>query len=551
MKKSFTQNFVSKIWILFGVFLVLGTFMFNYGHAATQPDAFIVEVQPSSFDVNEAVDITIKAVTANGDIVKDYIWDVFIHIDGIVDQADYTVPSEWLYSFVAQDQWVKLFSKGLIIKKQGTFTVQVDDIINESIAGQKTIIVGNTSNASATESISIVSPATDGTEKNNVVNIIANAPQLPNSPYSIFLNNSIVSEGTTDTIGDINAYVTGVIAGQNLLQVKISNANNEIIGQSESMRFTYSPIKDWVFDSIQILPSTKVKQWTKATFNISTSDSVTSAVIKLSNGKTLPMDRSTAWLFTKEILMDTDGTIDVGVDVLNNGQTKSYTGIAVVVVDKSISIGKIRLYSDSVDKTKLNVTWETIGTANQYKVQYGTSQDLLDQFVIAPTNEIIISNLTIGQTYYFQITPLDSTQTAIGQASTVTQTTVGEWLACVVKNITVSDQKIWDKYYLVRSWVENADSYIIYRSDFETNDSSKMQKVGETTGTMFEYPFNKTSKVDQYAYYLVEAVCKDGSNLKIDNAKRIHVWPVENVLLFIVIALFGYCMYKLYKYSDN
>ena len=41
--------------------------------------------------------------------------------------------------------------------------------------------------------------------------------------------------------------------------------------------------------------------------------------------------------------MDTDGTIDVGVDVLNNGQTKSYTGIAVVVVDKSISIGKIRL----------------------------------------------------------------------------------------------------------------------------------------------------------------------------------------------------------------
>jgi hypothetical protein len=93
--------------------------------------------------------------------------------------------------------------------------------------------------------------------------------------------------------------------------------------------------------------------------------------------------------------MDTDGTIDVGVDVINNGQTKSYTGIAVVVVEKSVSIGKIRLYSDSVDKTKLNVTWETIGTASQYKVQYGTSQSLLDQFVIAPTNEIIINNLTI------------------------------------------------------------------------------------------------------------------------------------------------------------
>jgi len=66
----------------------------SHGHAATQPDAFIVEVQPSSFDVNEAVDITIKAVTANGDIVKDYQGDVFIEIDGIADTADYVVPSE-------------------------------------------------------------------------------------------------------------------------------------------------------------------------------------------------------------------------------------------------------------------------------------------------------------------------------------------------------------------------------------------------------------------------------------------------------------------------
>jgi len=149
--------------------------------------------------------------------------------------------------------------------------------------------------------------------------------------------------------------------------------------------------------------------------------------------------------------MDTDGNIDVGVDLLNGGKTTSYTGIAIVVVKKSVSIGKIRLYSDSVDKTKLNVTRDTLGTAQQYKVQYGTSEDLLSQFVIAPTNEIAIQNLTIGQTYFFQITPLDSSQTAVGQPSPITQTVVGQDLSCVVKNITVSDEKIGDKYYLVRS----------------------------------------------------------------------------------------------------
>lgn len=91
-------------------------FVANHVHAAN-PDAFIVEVEPSSFDVNEPVDITIKAVTANGDIVQDYQGDVFIEIEGIVDTADYTVPSDGLYTFLPQDQGVKLFSKGLSIKK--------------------------------------------------------------------------------------------------------------------------------------------------------------------------------------------------------------------------------------------------------------------------------------------------------------------------------------------------------------------------------------------------------------------------------------------------
>lgn len=84
---------------------------------AADPDAFVVEVVPSSFDVNETVDITVKAVKSNGEIVKEYQGDVFIEIEGIVDTADYTVPSDGLYTFLPQDQGMRLFSKGLAIKK--------------------------------------------------------------------------------------------------------------------------------------------------------------------------------------------------------------------------------------------------------------------------------------------------------------------------------------------------------------------------------------------------------------------------------------------------
>jgi hypothetical protein len=79
------------------------TFTINNVQAA-DPDAFIVEVVPSSCNVNEAVDLTIKATDANGEIIKEYQGDVFIEIEGIVDTADYIVPSDGLYTFLPEDQ---------------------------------------------------------------------------------------------------------------------------------------------------------------------------------------------------------------------------------------------------------------------------------------------------------------------------------------------------------------------------------------------------------------------------------------------------------------
>jgi len=61
------MNFSRKILIasILAVGLIGTGFLANNKVEAADPDAFIVEVTPSSFDVNEAVDITIKAVQAD------------------------------------------------------------------------------------------------------------------------------------------------------------------------------------------------------------------------------------------------------------------------------------------------------------------------------------------------------------------------------------------------------------------------------------------------------------------------------------------------------
>lgn len=534
--------------------LLIAAFALNHTYAAT-PDSFIVEINPSSFAVNEAVDITIKAVTADREVVKDYLWDIFIEIEGIVDTADYTVPSEGLYTFLPEDQWTRIFSKWLTIKKAGTFVVKVSDpfMSTDEIAGKKTIIVGTTQDTTTTQNITIISPIAGWIEKNSSSNIIANTVWLPNAPYQIYINNIAVAEWTTNTNGDISAYVSGIQEWDNTLQIKILNASNEIIGESSIISFIYEPITDGVFNEIKITPTNQIKQWEKATFTVKTSESVTSAQLKLSDGKSLPMDKWSAWVFTKEVFMDTKGTLTVDVDLIVLGQTKSYTGVAKLIIAEGIGVGKVRLFTDNVDKSKLNITREAIGTISQYKINYGTGQTNLDRSATVQTNEIIIENLSVGETYYFQIVPLDSTGTPIGTASEIIDTKVGENINCVVVGITVSTGQIGEKYYLMRSWIYNVEKYIIYRSESEYTDASQMQKIGETTGTMFEYPFNPTpaSKQYKYAYYMVEAVCKDGTSIKIDNTKKIVVGPVENIMLILLISLFVYTIYKLYGYSKN
>lgn len=541
------KTFIAGI-LAFG--LLGAGFLVNKVEAA-DPDAFIVEVVPSSFEVNEAVDLTIKATNVNGDVIKEYQGDVFIEIEGIVDTADYTVPSDGLYTFLAEDQGVKLFSKWLSIKKSGTFTIKVSDIINDSVVGKRTVIVGSTEVHESADTISLISPIAGGIEKNNIANVMASAPTLQNAPYQIYVNNASVSQWMTTANGDISAYVSGIQEWDNILQIKILNANNEVIGESEVVTFRYEPIKDGVFNSIKIEPAGTIKQWEKVNITVNASESVTSAQLKISDGKSIPLEKTSAGNFTKEVVMDTKGNLQVDVDLIVLGQTKSYTGVAKIIVEEGVGIGKIRLYSDSIDKSKLNVTWEAIGIIPQYKIDYGTSKNNLDMSVVIKTNEIIIENLTVWQIYYFQITPLDDTGTPSGAASEVTEAKVGEDVSCIVVGITVTTGQIGDKYYLVRSAVNNIEKYVVYRSAFEATESSQMQKIGETTGTVFEYPFNKLSKKEVYAYYLVEGICKDGTTLKIDSVKKIVVGPAENIMLIILISLFGYTIYKLYGFSKN
>lgn len=530
------------------IFMVGFVAFFWWVFAQQQPDAFIVQIEPSSFDINVPVDVTIKAVKSNWDVIKDYEWDVFIDVEWNIDMADYTVPSQWLYTFVPQDQWIKTFSKWLIIKKAWTFIVIASEINDESIKGEKTVLVWSSNASDSTKKITINSPIKDSIEKTEVLEVIWWSSDLPNSPFEIYLNNQLVSQWITSSVWWFTAYVTWLIQWSNSLQAKILDVNNVILGESDLVSFTYLPFTDWTFNSVQVIPGNTIKAGTKVTFRVATSDIVTSATIKLSNGRSAPMDLLSAGVFSKEIMIDTEGKIDVWLDLLVAWEKKEYTNITKLIVEKGTSIGKVRVFGDSVYKNKLTLTWEVEWTEPaKYNVTFGTEENNLNESAVVSKKEIILEDLTIWQDYFFRIVPLDINWEVLWAASDIIKATVGDTSEslCTVQWITVDETKIWDRYYLTRNAVQNVEKYIIYRSERATSDISKMQKVTETTETRFEYPFNKSAKQEKYAYYAVQAICKDGKALVIQDVKKIQTWPVENFLLLVFIAIFLYSGYRL------
>lgn len=519
-------------------------------HAQQKPDAFVIEINPNSFDTNSLVDMTIKAVYADWQIAKEYQWDVFIEIEEFLDSADYVVPSDWFYTFLPQDQWTKLFSKWLNIKKDWTYTIKVSDLEDENIKWEQKVIIWSHSSSADKWKISLMLPIQWWTEKDKTISVVWSDSEYPNSQFKIFLNDAIVKEWMTESNWDFNIYVTWSKEWENSLQIKIMDINNIIMAESDLIKFTYSPIKDWIFNSIQLLPGNKINQWDKVKFIVSTSEWVSSAEVKLSNWKSSPLDKTTAWTFSKEIQIDTFGNIEVSLEIMNAWAKKQYTWVANLIVQRSTAIGKIRVFTDEIDKTKINITRETIWLdAPKYKIEYGTWETNLTEYIIVNSKEVVIENLQKWALYFLKVYPLDDQWNEIWTSSEIVSTQLESEQTCIVKGIKISEQIIWEKRYLVRSWVLNVEKYVIYRSETETSDIDQMKKIWETTGTLFEYPFNKFSKNKEYAFYSVLAVCKDWNEVKIDDVKKVQVWPMENIMLFLIVSLFVYTLYRLNNYS--
>jgi hypothetical protein len=525
--------------------------LWNVVLAQTMPDSFVVDVNPSSFEPNRAVDITLKAVTSNGAVVSDYVGDVFIEVEWSLSPDDYVLPEDGFTKFESENLGIKTFSKALTIKKPGTYTIVAYDILDDTTKGEKTIIVWQAA-AGDSAGVQITSPVVNGIETNSSTTVLGSVPLLPNSPFQIIVNGQTLWQWVTSANGQISSIINGLSQWQNTLQIQITDGNGTIVGESDAIVFTYDPQTDDNFKWLTVQPTTTLQQWDTPVFVVDVGSQVTAVELQFSNGATsAQMDKSQEGKFTKKILMDKAGTIKVSVRVTAGWNQKLYNDVAVLTVTENIAIGQTRYFMDPVDKTALTLTWDVLWNASRFRVLYGTSSTSLDKSTDLATNEIKVTQINPLATYYFQITPLDLQNTPIGKSSDVIEVDPRSLISCVVTGIPLRTEKIDDTYYIIWDAVQYATKYVIYRSDAPTSVTSQMQKIAETTDTRFVYPYNTKAQNKEFAYYAVQAYCANGQEILIDSIKRVEVWPFDSIVLVIVLTLLVYSMYALYSKSQR
>lgn len=524
---------------------------------------FVLQVSPTSTSVNEAVDLTVKAVDNNGNTVKDYAGDIFIDLtssDTAIDSQDYSLPSDGIYTFVASDQWVKTFSKGLSVKKAGTFTIKASEIINEDVKGSATLVVNGGSQSTTLGTVSISSPSPSSTETNKTINVVGNS-SLKNSPLQIYINGIKVKEDLTSPNGDFNVYITDVQAGENTLQAKIVDVDGKEVAVSSEVTFQYQPSGEAGMDGFEVLPGNTVKQWQKVTFVFhaqwAKSVELTLTPDDGTPSQKIPLDNIDASTWKKEYLMDKAGTFSIGATMSANGTDKSYPSIGTVSVLDTKSVQEVKYFVDNVDKTTLHLSWMYLGNYADSEVPYFMIQLAPEKESIDMATGIVNSGAVFTQSgldltkpLYVQITPVDALGKQIGEPSDVIliEPTKGSAPICRVEGVRVITKKVADKYYLTWDKVEGADRYIVYRSDVPVAPDAGilgMQKVGETSDSKFEYPYDPNAEQDTYAYYAVVAMCSDGSALQVDATQKVKVGPMQNLLFMLLISGLLFGLYKL------
>lgn len=513
---------------------------------AESADRFVVRVARNPVAVNEAVDITIQAVNARGEVITNYDGDIFMEVDNMRER-DVTLPSDGVYTFQAVDQWSKIFNKWLVFKKEGTYTFRVYEVLDTSNEGTTEIVVQGNGDAQSQDNITITSPSSGSVEQNSTINVIGTS-KFPNSPIEFYIDNKLVQDTITESDGNFSTYISKLSVWPHSLVVKIVDIDSNILAESDPVGFSYQTADLNLYKSIVVTPTSPETNET-ITATVVTLDTVSNVEL-LIDGQTYIMDKLDTGVFSKSFKLWDINEYPVDLNLTAGDSTRTYQKVtSITTVASTAGITSVKYIRDSKNLDQVNLQWTVKWEFASYRVSYGATSWSLNQTINATTTN---TQLTLDATkiYYAQIQWLNTQWKNNGKPSKIitinpsgNDGTHGSAGNCIVDGIVLSAIKSGANYYITWPNIAGVDKYTIYKSDQPNTPLIQSVKVAETVENYFLYPFDPKTTT-KYNYYTVQATCNDGSVVTIDETKKVQVWPVQNIALILLAGMLIYGSYR-------
>ncbi|MDD5377288.1 MAG: hypothetical protein PHH16_04185 [Candidatus Gracilibacteria bacterium] len=546
MKKIFASFLIGSLSFSF-----LSAFAATADTTTAKADHFEVSIK-SPVRVGEATDMIVKVLDKAGAIKKDYTGTIYVTVD---NDSKATVPyADDGYTFKNADQGSITFSKGLSFTKAGKMKVTVLDAEDDNLDGVASVTV-NTGNEDTTaptgkETVTVTSPDNNSEIPGDSVNVTGSAKK--NSKIQIFLNGKQAGETQTSEDGTFVYALKKLDQEQNVVQVKLLDGTDAVIGTSENISFKISTGGP-VFNTLTVKEGKTVSVGTLLNVEIS-------AEAKL-----------------KEVtatLGDSTGTFKETKDGIYNGTltAPSATGSFQISVTLKNDLGKITAKDavETIETTELpnlftNIKSEvaakkvtfTFGVNNEptdlakFKFQYGTDSGTLVGESITLEKEKIktksgsynwyIQNLD-PQTKYFRILGLDKDGNELTSMHPSDVFEVDLSLAaassCMVSNITGLKATAGNGTTIL-SWDAAADAtsgYNVYKKGAD-GQYALIENVPTNSYTI--YLAKDAVKYDDFA---IKGVCgkNEGESADYTEATHVKTGPAQLLLLLGISALIAF-----------
>lgn len=367
---------------------------------------------PSTVKVNDDQNhLKVTAKDKSGNTVRSYTGTIKIAVTGD-DNA--IVPNEGEYTFTEKDQGVKEFALAMVFTTTGSVIVEVFDYdngqINKNLKGSKTIAVVqqeiDTSPSSTDNSLLVIKAPVNGSElASKTVSVSGMAS--PNTNLKLLLNDTKVSDISVDSEGFFSATLANLDDGKKEIYIM----------ESEGQRRSSSPVTFTIdataprIDTVTLFPKTDIYPETSYTITAISEPKLDYVKVRV-NGVENPLTESAVTPGKYEgNFISPKNTGDYNVNIVladRMGNSQEYQNqLKLTVIEKPlVKPGIPENFTVTAHDSQVTLQWTAPISeipATAYQVYWGTSQYDLKLLGKTSNTQALITKLTNGKEYFFNI----------------------------------------------------------------------------------------------------------------------------------------------------